>query len=365
MTLALVLSITTALASAVGAEKKAPPPPAKAVANEPAKKSAPPAKSPTESLPAAFGPRFGSVVVMPLSSLGSTDEVVLAIERVLQSELKKLVGAKLADTTLMTLEQVTKRKKGSTDQVARCSGAVECLAPVMSSLGVDAFVVGNIAGLGDDRVINIKLFEARTGALVNHASEPASGDEKVLIANMRKAAVTLLAPELLVGTVELACSQTGVEVVVDGVSLGKTPLAATRRELPVGRHAIEANAPGLVPFSTLVDVAYGETKKVAIALPVNTVFVGGDTPFRARWWTWSIAGSGALAVGMGVFFNCLQADTVAKINQRAAAGTLTIDHAYLYRQEEEQWITAVVFYAVGALLMTGVGALLGVDFVLL
>lgn len=297
------------------------------------------------------------VAMMPLSSLGSTDEVAQAIERVLVGEFKKLLGAKL-----ITPEDLLARGQDADDAFMECGGVVVCLVEVVGGLGWDAFVVGNIAGLGNDRVINIKLIDVRTGGEVRRASEKASGDERQLIGNMRRAAVTLLAPELLVGTVSLVCPQEGVEITVNGQSVGVTPLANPRIEIPVGRHAIEANGDGLVPFSTLVDIAYGENKKVEIKLPRNTIFVGGDTPFRSRWWPWTIAGAGVLIAGMGGVFNFMQADTVAKIENRAQSHTLTVEHANdLFRQEEELWTTAIVLYIAGAVVITGVLVLFGVD----
>src|SRR5690606_11816315 len=156
----------------------------------------------------------------------------------------------------------------------------------------------------------LKLFDVRTGSEVRRATEGASGDEGTLIDQMRRAAVNLLAPDMLVGAVDLRCDHTGVKIAVDGQLVGITPLANTKVEVGAGGHAAEAKADGRVTLYAFVDVAYGETKAVEIVLPDNTVFVGGDAPFRARWWTWTVAGAGAIAAGLGGFFNYLQIDTV-------------------------------------------------------
>ena len=60
----------------------------------------------------------------------------------------------------------------------------------------------------------------RTGGEIRRSMEKAGGDESELIVQMRKAAVTLLAPELLVGTLDLACKQTDVQIAVDGRIIG-------------------------------------------------------------------------------------------------------------------------------------------------
>jgi hypothetical protein len=298
------------------------------------------------------------VAMMPLSSLGSTDDVSEAIERVLVGEMKQLLGDRL-----VTPDKLLERGADASGAFMECEGVVVCLVEVVGGLGWDAFVVGNIAGLGDARVINLKLIDVRTGGEVRRARTATSGEENEMISQMRKAAVTLLAPELLVGTVDLQIAQPDIKILVDGQVVGTTPLKNSRVQLPVGPHAVEASGEGRVPFSTLVDLSYGEIKTVEIVLPDNTVYVGGSTPFRARWWTWTVLGGGVVSAGLGGFFNALQADTVSKINARAEAGTLTIEHRDLFRQEQEQWITAVVFYAVGGALVGTVAVLLGIDLV--
>lgn len=305
-----------------------------------------------------FVKSYKRVAMMPLSSLGSTDEVVQAIQQVLVAEVENILKGRLVKPDAL-LSQGAAAKEG----FAACEGVVTCLVEVFGGLGWDAFVVGNVAGLGEDRIIILKLFDVRTGSEVRRATEGASGDEKTLIDQMRRAAVNLLAPDMLVGAVDLQCDQPGVKIAVDGQVIGTTPLANARLQVGVGRHAIEASADGRVPFSQFVEVAYGETKTVEIVLPDNTVFVGGDTPFRARWWTWTLAGAGVVVAGLGGFFNYLQVDTVNGINARANNGTLTIDQRDLFRREEEYWLTAVTLYAVGGAVLTTVGILLGIDLV--
>ncbi len=311
----------------------------------------------TPVVPAVPISDYRKIAMMPLSSLGSTDEAVRAIERVLLGELEKLLGARLVKPSEL-LTQGREVKVG----LKSCEGKVVCLIEVVGGMGWDAFIVGNVAGLGEGRVINLKLFDVRSAGEVRRSSESASGDETTLIANMRKAAVELLAPELFLGAIEVQALQPGVNIVVDGRLVGTTPLASNRVDVAVGRHALEATGDGLVPFSDFVEVRYGEVVPVAIQLPQNTVFVGGDTPFRNRWWTWTLAGTGLVATGLGAYFNYLQSDAVRQIEQRAKDGRLGADQQDLYDQEQAQWQRALVFYGIGGTLLGGVGVLWVVDF---
>jgi stage V sporulation protein SpoVS len=299
------------------------------------------------------------VALMPLSSLGSTEEAAQAVERVLVTELGKVLGKRLIPPNELAV-----RAKSAAKAITSCEGVVTCLLEVVGALGWDAFVVGNIAGLGDDRVINLKLIDVRGGGEVRRMSVKASGDESGLVRQMRVAAITLLAPEQLVGVLDLRCDQKGVLIALDGAAIGTTPLAQTKRAVPVGRHAIEATGDGLVSFTTLVDVEYESDIRVDISLPVNSVFVGGDTPFRGRWWTWAIGGAGLLSVGLGGYFNYLQAQAAERIEREAAAGTLRGERGkQLWAENDDNWDRAVAFYAAGGALVLTVAVLFGVDLV--
>lgn len=299
------------------------------------------------------------VALMPLSSLGSTGEVVEAIERVLTGEMRKVLGKRL-----VAPEELRKKGAAAGEAFMQCEGMVVCLVEVMGGLGWDGFVVGNIAGLGDDTVIHLKLIDVRTGQEARRATANISADEQSLIAEMRRAAVTLVAPELLVGTVVLDCKQSDVEILIDGQLLGRTPLVSPRVKVPVGRHAIEASGEGLVPFSTFIEVAYGEIIPVEIVLPTNTIFVGGNTPFRSRWWTWTLFGVGVVAGGVGGLFNYLHVDAVNQINALAQANQLTIDRMQLYRDADQHFMMAMGFYIGGAVIVATVATLLGIDLAL-
>jgi hypothetical protein len=303
--------------------------------------------------------RYKAVAVMPLSSLGSTDEAVGAIQSVLLGEFTKILKERMVSPDAL-LDQ------GDTARGAfyACAGVVTCLVEVIGGLGWDAFVVGNVAGLGDRQVINLKLIDVRTGREVRKTSEKATGSEAQLVANMRKAAVELVAPHLFTGTLELLAKQTGVQILIDGKLVGTTPLTSPRIEVAAGRHAIEAKGEGWVPFTTMSDVQYGEVQKVTIDLAKSSVFVGGDTPFRHQWWTWAIAGAGIIGLSVGGYFNVLHADAVDRIEKRAdpARGGCDVGCVDLNDEQKAHWNRAVIFYGVGGALTAGAGVLLALDF---
>ena len=312
------------------------------------------ARSPESSLAM---PDYQKIVLMELSSLGSTNDAVRTIEQILIGEMRKLLGDKLYLYSDL-LAQGTEVENA----LDECQGNKDCLAEVVGALGWDAFVVGNIAGLGESRVINIKLIDAHNGKEIRRASEKASGDESQLVTNMRKGAVFIIAPERFVGTLEIITKQKGVEILIDGESRGVTPLENPRFKIKAGSRALEARRDGLVPYSSIVKLGYGEIKQIHIKLAESTAVMGADTPFRHRWWSWALAGAGVVATGLGGYFNYLHSDTVDLVNQRAAEGSFTAADLDLIDDSEADWSRAKTFYSVGGAMIGGVGILFVVDF---
>jgi hypothetical protein len=304
---------------------------------------------------AAAPPSYDQVVMMPLSSLGSTDDAAEAIQRVLVAEIGAILGDRLIPP-----ETLARASSEIREGLTACDGVVECLVELVGGAGWDAFIVGNVAGLGEDRAINLKLIDVRLGREVRRTAEKASGDEARLIVQMRKAAVELVAPGKFAGALELVARQEGVAIVIDGTPAGVTPLATTRLELTAGRHALEAKREGYVPFSTMVEIAYGEVKQVTIDLPLSTAFVGGETPYRYRWWTWAMAGAGVLGVGLGVYFNTLHIDGVESLERRNETG-LSANDADTLEEARGHRKRSLIFYGVGGAFLLGTAALWSLD----
>lgn len=296
------------------------------------------------------------VLLGRLTALGSTSESAAATERVLVAELEGLLGSRLRRTD--DLRSISDDVRSAVDD---CNDESSCLLEIVAAVGWDGLLLGNVAGLGDQRVITLRHLDARSGKEIGRQSVQASGQERELIVQIRGAVVKLLAPERYVGMVRFEVSQPGVQIMVDGELVGSAPLSNPVVPLSVGRHAIEANGSGLVPFSEMIDVRYGEERTITISLPANTVFVGGETPYYARWWTWAIAGAGATGLGLGGYFNVLHQDTVDEIENRAAARTLTGDDAFLFDDRDDQQRRAIVFYSIGGALSLTAAALLSLD----
>lgn len=308
---------------------------------------------------AVVGPRSSGraadparIVVMPLTSLGSTDEAVQVVERVLAGELRNIAGSRL-----LSYDELRGKEQKLVAHLEACDGVLDCLNEVFGAFGWQQFMVGNLAGLGQERVINLKLIDVRTGAVIRRASEPATGEERELISQMRKAAVLLLAPERFTGIVEVHATQAGVEVLIDGQPVGTVPLPSPRLTVLAGRHAVEARGEGLVPFSSMLDVPYEGVVPLTILLPENTLFVGGATPFRARWWPWVMGAVGVVAAGVGGYFYYYYVQLARDMEK-----DLSVSGA----AKRDDWHSALVRSRIaggaGGALLTTVGVLFVTDF---
>jgi hypothetical protein len=290
--------------------------------------------------------------MQPLTSLGLSDEVVRPIEDVLVGEMRKLLGDRLVPI------------RSNTDAVARfsrCGGVLACLVDEARNIGWHQMVIGNVAGLGDERVVLLKLVDVDRGHSVRRALSPATGDSGELVQKMRATAVQLVAPERYVGSIRLRAPQHGVRIIVDGEPVGVGPLHSVV-EVTVGRHAIEAAGDGLVPLATVAVVTYEGLTPVDIELADSSVFASSSTPFRNRWWTWAMAAVGVASVSAGVYFNVQHLDTSHKIDALVDAGRHDYRAASLHRDQSQQWTAAAILYGSGGALLAGSGLLLTFDF---
>lgn len=297
------------------------------------------------------------VLLNRLTSFGSSEESRAAVESVFAAELQKV----LSDEVL-TANDIDERPELAS-KLNECEGRVECLLRVAAETGVRGIIVGNISGLGDDRVVNLRYLDPERRGPPRARSASLTGAESELIPTMRALAVQLVAPEKYLGTVELRIAEAGIDLKIDGLSVGESPLADNNLRLPVGTHAVEATAPGRVPMSAIIDVRYDEIVPVTVDLPTSDIMMGGATPFRHRWWTWTVAGVGITTLAVGAVFNVLHVQAAERINNDYAAGILTAADRGLYEQEQLSWNVALISYVVGSVLLGVTASLLTWDFI--
>jgi hypothetical protein len=249
----------------------------------------------------AYGER--AVAVAPFTTLGSEDP---------SSETRKLVGqleaaiARLPAARLVSAAQVSDAIKRAKKPVLRsCERELPCLAELGRLVSAQIVVSGEVGGLGDARVVyltatdTVSEKELRSTTMRLGTSETAES-----------AVVRLLDPDRYRGLLKLAIDVPGAVVFVNGT---KVTMPAAGLALPVGTQAVRVTHPEYRDFVRFVDVEYGRTAEVGVALsqypivrrdltgvsaaPRGTIVQG---PSRWRRWYVVLPAAAAVALATGI-----------------------------------------------------------------
>jgi hypothetical protein len=151
----------------------------------------------------------------------------------------------------------------------------------------------------------------------------ASGDVKP--EDQRRAEGRLKEAQQKIATVEIATSLAGAEVSVDGVLLGKSPLAEALFLEP-GRHTIETRLDGYAPMTQAIDAAAGSSQTVRLEMKSSRLPPSLPPPPRQLAPSLILAGVGvaALATGIGFLVDAGAKGSTADTMNRAI---LTANHS--------------------------------------
>ncbi len=175
------------------------------------------------------------------------------------------------------------------------------------------------------------------GALRTLEKYLADGGEKVPAE--RKAEVTkeLEKLRLRVARIEIMIAEPGVDISVDDVAVGKTPLAEPLL-VSAGRRKVTATQPGHPAVVKSMDLAGGDRVKVTFdlaAAPAPTGTTAPVAPEGRDYPIWPWIGTGVLAAGAGVFGGLALA---ASGDQKALLGKADADPEAL-KQGREKVVT--------------------------
>ncbi len=207
---------------------------------------------------AAYADR--TVAITPLSTLGAEDKSAATKKLVTQIEQ---AFASLPGTKVVPAAQVNAAiDKAKKPQLKQCEGDAACVTELGKLVGAQFVVTGEIGGLGDSKVVYLKLTdvgagrELRSTTLALGAKD--SADTPI------GAAVRLSDPDKYRGTVKFAFDVSGASVLVNGT---KVQLNASKElQLPVGTHAVTVTHPQYHNFVKFVEVPYGKTTDVQVGM---------------------------------------------------------------------------------------------------
>jgi PEGA domain len=264
-----------------------------------AARAAPP-QGPERAGVGAAEPRVAPTYALTrLDALGLAPEIVAQLEGILRVELERAIGRRLP------ARNAVERAMQASPALADCTADPTCLAPLARSLKVTRVIAGNVGGLADSYIVNLKLVDDG-GRELRRVAATLRGSPDELIHEVRVAALRLVAPERLVGSLAILSEVPGATVSVDGNAVGRTPLAAPLAALSIGVHHLAVERPGYSPFAEDVPVRYEKTTQVMVRQLAITDAARREQAARTsprkriyeRWYFW--VGTAAVAVGAAV-----------------------------------------------------------------
>jgi PEGA domain-containing protein len=240
-----------------------------------------------------------------LDPLGIAPEIVDQLQRILRVELQRVVGRELPS------ERAVDEVIAANPRLAACTADPTCLAPLARALKVTRVVAGNVGGLGDAYVVNLKLVDDG-GKEIRRVTATLTGSPAELIDEIRVAAFRLIAPERLVGNIAILSDVPKASVTLDGVTVGQTPLPGPLANLPVGVHKLAVEREGFTAFAEDVPVRFEKTTQVVVRLNAMSPEArraerrrrgATETPIYARWWFWAGMAGSAILTGLAVGYS--------------------------------------------------------------
>jgi hypothetical protein len=201
-----------------------------------------------------------TVVLAPLATLGAE-----AKSKETRSIEKSLVaGLEAPGFSVKSGKPVLKAiKKARKAKLRTCDGDAKCLAELGKLMNVDYVVFGEIGGLGDVRVIYLKVVDTKTKKELRSTTLEVGG-AKALAAEAKAAGFRLLVPDRYNGNLVLKVDTDKAAIYVDGEKVAKSPTGPI--EMSVGTHAIRVNHPEFRDFVRFVDIGFDADTTVEVNL---------------------------------------------------------------------------------------------------
>jgi hypothetical protein len=201
-----------------------------------------------------------TVAVAPLSTLGAEDKS--AATKKLVTQIERAFAA-LPGTKIITAAQVSAAiDKAKKPALRVCEGEPTCVTELGKLVGAQFVVTGEVGGLGDSKVVYLKLTDVAAGRELRSTTLAVGAQDST--DTPMGAAVRLTDPDKYRGNVKFAFDVTNATVLVNGT---KVRLSAGKElALPVGTHAVTVTHPQYHNFVKFVEVEYGTTTDVQVTM---------------------------------------------------------------------------------------------------
>lgn len=200
------------------------------------------------------------VAVTPLSTLGAEDKSA-ATKRLL-GQIEQAIAA-MPGTKVVGSAQVNAAiDRAKKPQLKQCEGEAACVTEVGKLVGAQLVITGEVGGLGESKVVYLKTTDVTAGRELRSTTLSIGGPSAA--DTPAGAAIRLLDPDRYNGLVKFAFDVQGANVLVNGTKV--TLSAGKELWLPVGTHAVTVTHPQYHNFVKFVDVDFGKTTTVDVAM---------------------------------------------------------------------------------------------------
>lgn len=289
----------------------------------------------------------GRMALLPLASGQGAQEDVLRLEGALRASIESITGRRL-ESPASTRELIESARALGVD--CRASD-LDCLLKLAVLVEIETLLVPSVS-LGQDAFkLDLVLIDSASKSVTRAVQHTISPHSETFGKDVEGVAVNLLAPEKYVGTLAIVANVSGAEVKVDDAVLGHTPLDPIS-DVKVGRHLVVVSRGGASPYAALVEVRYGTTTNVDVALPLleGGGLGGGDLLFMSGLGLASLGGAVAVLAGTGA----LGADIFLYTDEGAYAEREAVKNTGVVLLTTSVAATAVAVVG-GALLLLALG----------
>jgi hypothetical protein len=256
------------------------------------------------------------VALAPLTSLTEGAGKLAPLEAIVGEGLAALSGV-----TVISAQEVRQAiKKARRPELEACAGETTCLAELGKVASADRVVAGEVGGLGDDQIVYLKVVDVAGAREAGSTTAVLEKGVESRRKEARAAAFRLLAPQRYAGTLQLRVDVPGAIVYLDGKKIATSPVPTL--PVAVGTHALRVTHEQYRDFVRFVDVEFGETTELPVAMtafPVISDEMRGQRerkpsgpvaplPWYRRWYT--VVGFGAAILLTSAVVTYVAADPV-------------------------------------------------------
>lgn len=202
------------------------------------------------------------VAVTRVEGLGLSQGVVDNLQMLLRNSIATMPGFEIIGPVQVDMALRNPRNRA----VAECGGGSDCMVRVGKLVGADRLVFGTIGALGEAYSLNLRLLDVVAGKEIAREQANVSGNRDLLIPEVRLAAFRLVAPDRIRGALRVEIDVAGVEIEIDGVNAGVTPLTAPIEGLTPGAHVVRLRRPGYSELQQSFVIRPFETTRLRVTL---------------------------------------------------------------------------------------------------